>query len=515
MEVATIVRWILRVLLVMFLAWLFRAKQQQEEEEEEEQMEEDSAAQYGYCGKGRGRGVDRSYAAEKNAYRRSRQPVSSANRRPERQEFDRPRNPETTNSNEEKVSSFNFDSIIDKLAKPKERPTLKLKAPGSKSKKGNNDDVVLNMHSRPITHISFSNDGDLLFTCSKDKLIIAWTVPDGEVLGQFNGHRGAVWACSVTKHANWLVSCGADRLVIMWDVRSTKKLTEVELAGVAKCVEWAKIGNGSEAKVERFAACSHKFGSNPAELSIWAFDGTEAKKELTIEPPVLPSGASQVSWGRDDAQLVTCHEEGDVLFWCAKEGVLLERLKAHEGAVSQAAFTADRTLMATCGHMDMQLRLWDIAESAPKEAEDSSTDHQNRLLRKHTHDHALKCVALRSTLSREQALGDSSKELAPCECICGGGQDAREVALVGNSSDQFETLLFRISSAQPECFAPYTPEEKVRGHFGPIHTLAFAPDGTTFASGSEDGCVRLHRLVQPGAGREALSEASAATPEAQ
>jgi len=34
----------------------------------------------------------------------------------------------------------------------------------------------------------------------------------------------------------------------------------------------------------------------------------------------------------------------------------------------------------------------------------------------------------------------------------------------------------------------------VPGHFGPVNVLSYSPDGKGFASGGEDGFVRLHHF---------------------
>lgn len=36
----------------------------------------------------------------------------------------------------------------------------------------------------------------------------------------------------------------------------------------------------------------------------------------------------------------------------------------------------------------------------------------------------------------------------------------------------------------------------MKGHFGPINSVMFTPDGKGYASGGEDGYVRVHQVKQ-------------------
>lgn len=38
---------------------------------------------------------------------------------------------------------------------------------------------------------------------------------------------------------------------------------------------------------------------------------------------------------------------------------------------------------------------------------------------------------------------------------------------------------------------------RVKGHFGPINSVAFHPDGKSFSTGGEDGYVRIQSFDQP------------------
>jgi translation initiation factor 3 subunit I len=53
-------------------------------------------------------------------------------------------------------------------------------------------------HERPLTFLKYNRDGDLLFSCAKDHNPTVWFADNGERLGTYRGHNGAVWCCDVT-----------------------------------------------------------------------------------------------------------------------------------------------------------------------------------------------------------------------------------------------------------------------------------------------------------------------------
>jgi hypothetical protein len=65
--------------------------------------------------------------------------------------------------------------------------------------------IVLKGHERPITWVQYNREGDLLFTMSKDKRPTVWYADNGERLGSYEGHSGAVWQCDVTRE--WRDGC--------------------------------------------------------------------------------------------------------------------------------------------------------------------------------------------------------------------------------------------------------------------------------------------------------------------
>jgi len=70
--------------------------------------------------------------------------------------------------------------------------------------------------------------------------------------------------------------------------------------------------------------------------------------------------------------------------------------------------------------------------------------------------------------------------------LVGGGQDASQVTTTASRAGHFEVDFFHM------VYMDFLGSAK--GHFGPVNCLAFAPDGKSFCSGSEDGFVRYYHF---------------------
>lgn len=78
--------------------------------------------------------------------------------------------------------------------------------------------ILLHGHERALTQIKYNRDGDLLFSCAKDQTPNVWYSLNGERLGTFNGHCGAVWCIDVDWQTKHLISGAADNSLRLWDV---------------------------------------------------------------------------------------------------------------------------------------------------------------------------------------------------------------------------------------------------------------------------------------------------------
>merc|ERR1712050_792924 len=173
--------------------------------------------------------------------------------------------------------------------------------------------------------------------------------------------------------------------------------------------------------------------------------------------------ATKVKWGPFDETLVSIDDEGTVIIWDAESGDLLNKIRAHNGPVTSMNFTEDRMLMITSSK-DHTCKLWAMDE--------------HECIKTYNTDRPLNDAAISPLYSK---LDDPKMHI-----LMGGGQDAKDVTTTAGSSGKFEALLWHMV---------YEEEiGTVKGHFGPMNTLAWFRDGKGFVTGGEDGYVRMHVL---------------------
>ena len=57
--------------------------------------------------------------------------------------------------------------------------------------------LLLKGHERSITDLKYNREGDLLWTTSKHPQFAVWYASNGERLGTYDGHTGAVWSVDI------------------------------------------------------------------------------------------------------------------------------------------------------------------------------------------------------------------------------------------------------------------------------------------------------------------------------
>ena len=82
--------------------------------------------------------------------------------------------------------------------------------------------TVLKGHSGPVTSGSFSTDGTLLVTASRDREARVWNLETGESL-VLQGHFGPVQDARFSPNARWVVTAGPGRAGL-WDARTGSQI---------------------------------------------------------------------------------------------------------------------------------------------------------------------------------------------------------------------------------------------------------------------------------------------------
>nr|AAY32924.1 TGF-beta receptor interacting protein 1 [Clonorchis sinensis] len=314
--------------------------------------------------------------------------------------------------------------------------------------------IILNGHERPITRLCYNRDGDLIFTAAKNSVANVWFSANGERLGSFHGHDGVIWWLDVDWSTKNLLTASGDYHCKLWDIETGKQIEDFE--------------NDAPARTCGISFCGNLLMFTTDETFV---EGKNKKSEIIIvdkRDPSSLSGASPVLrvfsadktkvtgaiWGPLNKTIICGHDSGALTVLDVRSGQVLHQIASHKGPVTDIQMHLHLPMFIT-GSKDHTAKLYS--------AYDLSS------IRTYTTERPINSAAISPT--RDHVL-------------LGGGQEAHEVTTTAVGQGKFDARFYHL--IYQEEFG------RVKGHFGPINSVSFTPDGTGFATGGEEGYVRLH-----------------------
>jgi FOG: WD40 repeat len=82
-------------------------------------------------------------------------------------------------------------------------------------------------HTRALTALALSPDGQTLATGSEDQMVILWDIATGTIRHRMAGHGGTIWTLTFTPDSRSLASGGGDTRVMLWDVATGRETLQL------------------------------------------------------------------------------------------------------------------------------------------------------------------------------------------------------------------------------------------------------------------------------------------------
>lgn len=328
-------------------------------------------------------------------------------------------------------------------------------------------------HSEIVWGVSFSPDGQLIASGSRDRTIKIWR-PDGTLLQTLNGHNDAVTSLSFSPDSQIIASASLDNTVKIWRRNpTTREFSSQPEITLTAHEDWVYSVNISPSGKELATA------SKDGTIKLWSLDG-----RLIQTMGGHQDWVNWVSFSPDGQLLASASEDKTVKIW-QRDGTLVATLAEHQGGVTNVTFSPDGNNVATAGR-DKTVKLW------------LRKDNGQGFIRQ-------------STLKQDASVIWSLKFSPDGQYLASGGDDnmiylwnAKNRTLVKTlkgHSDAVASLSFS-SNNQLLASASYDKSIKIwslyppklatlPGHKDQVLNLSWSPDGKLLASSSGDRTIKL------------------------
>lgn len=311
--------------------------------------------------------------------------------------------------------------------------------------------LMLHGHERSITTIKYNLEGDLLFSCAKDNQPNVWFSINGERLGTYRGHGGAVWCLDVNYDTSKVLTGSADNTCRIWDAETGVQQHQLDTNSAVRTCGFSYGG-------QLLFLSTDKAMGHPCEVQVFDLrDEIKLDKQTPIVKfPITTPKITAALWGDMDQTIVAGHEDGEICHYDMKSLKKTYTTREHTKAISDLQFSHDGTMLIS-----------------------SSKDFTAKLFDARNIEHL-------KTYKTERPVNSAAISPIREHVVLGGGQEAMDITTTSGRIGKFDARFFHM--VFEEEFA------RVKGHFGPINSVAFHPDGKSYSSGGEDGYVRIQQF---------------------
>mmetsp|Transcript_44254 Transcript_44254/g.116306 ORF Transcript_44254/g.116306 Transcript_44254/m.116306 type:complete len:339 (-) Transcript_44254:668-1684(-) len=293
-------------------------------------------------------------------------------------------------------------------------------------------------HSRPVAGIEFTDeteDGVFLLSACHDKTAMIRSGETGDWIGTFEGHKGAVWGAALNPQATRCATASGDFSAKVWDALTGDELLEFKHKHIVRALDWSP--DSTQLLTGGKEAKLRIFDLNQPDSEPHILTGHEAGKAIKVVRK-LPEPALFLSAGDDKT----------LRLWDVRAKAEAAQL-TFNGTVNSVELSRDaKTLTIAAG---TEVSFWDAQ--------------------------SYQCIK-RFNLGVVEAngYGVNTASLHPERkaFVAGGGNFWVYV----HDYETGEELLCN------------------KGHHGPVYGTRFTPDGKTYASGGDDGTIRLWTFAE-------------------
>ena len=204
---------------------------------------------------------------------------------------------------------------------------------------------TLRGHKGIIYEIAWSQNGQILASCSEDKTIRLWSGLNGEFLNILEGHTE--WVRSITFSPNnlTLASASDDGDIRLWNIATGKcNRTLTTQTGKVRVVEWSPDSN-------LLASSSYyKKAINIWNPVSWELENTFIGHNGSV---------LNLAWSPNSQILASVSDDLTVRLWNVSTGKLLETFTGHSNWIGGIAWSPDGKVLVSASR-DQTIRIYDI-----------------------------------------------------------------------------------------------------------------------------------------------------------